>query len=185
MKNNTKFEKAYKLRFVPLVIAVIVLATVAMRELGQQMAAGAPVISFGKYSIGALVFTIAAFIYAVVMNERKKEMDKKEEQARDSLLPSEERLQKQYTDEMRNEESVQKNNIMIRSVYLFLSVLILILGVSAIIERQYLFGASGLILGALLTTHSIFLLRKWIKLLKFFREEKKRNIFDDETDDSK
>jgi predicted anti-sigma-YlaC factor YlaD len=109
------------------------------------------------------------------MNDTKKEKDEKEEQARDALLPPEERAEKLHEKERQEGETLQKNNIMIRSVYLLLCVLLIIFGIILLVDRSYMFGAIMTALGVLLTIHSVFVLLKWIALLKFYKGERKEN----------
>jgi Ca2+/Na+ antiporter len=173
MKNKSKSGLAYRLRFLPLIVAVVILATVAISELSQQFQEGADVISFGKYTRWSLFLTIAAFIYAIAMNDTKKEKDEKEEQARDALLPPEERAEKLHEKERQEGETLQKNNIIIRSVYLLFSIVLFIGGISILVDRVDLFGTIITALGVLSTIYSVFLLRKWIALLKFYKRDKK------------
>jgi putative Ca2+/H+ antiporter (TMEM165/GDT1 family) len=175
MKNKSESGAAYRLRFLPLIVAAIILATVAVYDLSQQFSQGAEVISFGKYTRWSLFLTIAAFIYAISMNDTKKERDEKEEEARDALLSPEERAEKLHEKERQEGETLQKNNIMIRSVHLLLGVLLIIFGIILLMDRAYLFGAILTALGVLYTIYSVFLLRKWIALLKFYKEERKEN----------
>jgi hypothetical protein len=173
MKNKSKYGLAYRLRFLPLIVAVVILATVAISDLSQQFREGADVISFGKYTRWSLFLTIATFIYAISMNDTRKERGEKEEQARDALLPPEERAEKLHEKERQEGETLQKNNIIIRSVHLLLGVLLIIFGIILLMDRAYLFGVILTALGVLYTIYSVFLLRKWISLMKFHKGNKK------------
>ena len=74
----------------------------------------------------------------------------------------------------------QKDNIIFRSVSLFFGVLIICFGLTLIFSnKEYLFGIVLLFAGILFTVYSIFLLKKWLVLLKTFKEEKKKKFFDD------
>ena len=176
MENNT-FETVYKWRFLPLVVTGIMLVIVLLLKYVFQ-------IEVGKFFGWSIFLTFAGFIYYRGVLEQKKEKEKKEELLKNPPPPpTKEQVQKHYEDEMQIEINRQKNNIIFRSVYLFFSVLIICFGLTLIFSnKEYLLGIVILFAGILLTIYSIFLLKKWLVLLKTFKEEKKKKVFDNKMD---
>jgi Ca2+/Na+ antiporter len=138
----------------------------------------------GKFFGWSVFLTFAGVVYFRSVIEHKKEREKKRELILNPPAPpTKEELQKQYEDETEVGIKTQQSNIAIRAVLLFFGVLVTVFGVGMIVSnREYLFGSILLIVGVLFTIHSIFVLRKWIALLKVYKKEKKKNVFDEETD---
>jgi Ca2+/Na+ antiporter len=177
MKNKLQFETVYRLRFVPVIVAGIALAVTSVLKFVFHT-------EVGKFFGWSVFLTFAGVVYFRGVIEQKKEREKKKELILNPPPPpTKEELQKQYEDEMEVGIKSQQDNIAIRTVHLFFGVLLTVLGVLMIVSnREYLFGSIGLVIGVLYTIYSIFLLRKWISLLKVYKEEKKKNVFDEETD---
>ena len=173
-----KFEIVYKWRFLPLAVTGTILVIVLLLKYVFQ-------IEVGKFFGWSIFLTFAGFIYYRGVLEQKNNKEKEEESVRNPLPPpTKEQLQKQYEDKMQSEIGGQRDNIIIRSVYLFFCLLIVGFGLSIIFSNggDWLFGLVVLVVGISFTVHSVFLLRKWIRYLKFFKEEKKKKVFDKETD---
>ena len=174
---NKKIETVYKWRFLPLAVTGTILVIVLLLKYVFQ-------IEVGKFFGWSIFLTFAGFIYYRGVLEQKNKKEKEEELVRNPPPPpTKEQVQKQYEDKIQIEIDQQKNNIVFRSVYLFFGMLVICLGLTLIFSnKEYLFGIVALLIGILLTIYSIFLLKKWLVLLKTFKEEKKKKVFDNETD---
>jgi Ca2+/Na+ antiporter len=170
---NSKFHKMYKLRFIPLVITGFALIIVLLLKYVWQ-------VEVGRFLGWTIFLCFAAFIFYRAMLEKKHNNEKEEELVKNPPPPpTKEELQQKYEDEMQGGIEQQKTNIAFRSLYLFFGVLVVLLAISLIVSnKEYIFGIVTLIVGILFTIHSVFVLRKWIKYYKIFKEEKNKKIFD-------
>lgn len=160
---SSKFETIFKLRYLPLMIFGVLFVAMSVMKYALN-------IEPGVFRGVSGMLTIAGWVFAVLVGGRKKEMERA---AADAFNPppTKEEVQKQHDEQVKAVIEQQRNNIAIRGVYLFFCVLITLFGVAMLIEKEYLGGAVLLLLGALFTTHSIFLLRKWILLLRALKKE--------------
>ena len=177
MENERKFEKVYKWRFLPLAVTGVILMIVSLLKYVF-------LIEVGKFFGWSIFLTFAGFIYYRAVLEQKRNKEQEDELVRNPPSPlTKEEVQKKYEEEMQSAVTQQATNIIFRSVYLFMSVLIILFGGTLIFSnKEYLWGSVTLILGILLSIHSVLVLRKWIAYRKIFKEEKKKKVFEDETD---
>lgn len=175
--NDRTLITIHKLRLVPVILfgaALVVVSVMKYMSLHDV----------GKLWGWLILLTIASYVFAVIVDIRKKEREKTAETALDlPRPPTKEELQKRHDDDMQAGISQQKNNIALRSVYLLFGLLVTLFGPVLIVSnKEYLFGTLVSVVGLLFSAHSVFLLLKWIKMLKLFREERKRQLSDDEID---
>jgi len=175
MENNRKFEMIYKWRFLPLAVTGTMLVIVSLLKYVFQ-------IEVGKFFGWSIFLTFAGFIYYRGVLEQKNKKGKEEELAKNPPPPpTKEELQKEYEEKMQSGVEQQTTNIIFRSFYLFLSIMIILFGLNMIFSnKEYLWGSVIFIVGIFLSIYSIFVLRKWIIYRKTFKEEKKKKVFEEE-----
>lgn len=166
MENN-KLKIAYRLRFVPLIVSVVNLAIMLLLKYVF-------LIELGKILYYSVFFVLVAFVYMQAMRQKKREKEQADELALNPPpLPTKEEAQQIYENEMQGEINQQRSNIGFRIVYLSLGILVFLLSISLIVSnKEYLYGGLTLLFSIIFITHSIFVLRKWILYLRFFKEEK-------------
>ncbi|KFC19541.1 hypothetical protein IO90_09660 [Chryseobacterium sp. FH1] len=135
--------------------------------------------------LGWTIFlNIASFIYYRGVLETKNNRELQTElESNLPPSPSKEEIEKMYQNEMQDEKQQQIQNIIFRSFYLFLGICLTLGGLSVVVfekEVNY-FGMVIFILGALFSMYSIFRLRRWIYLHKYYKKEATtKKVFGDE-----
>lgn len=168
------FEFAYKWRYVPLIVATVNLIVILLLKFVWSS-------DLGKVLYYSVIFFIASFIFMRAMNQQRKEKEQEEDLMLNPPPPlTKEEVQQIYEKEIQDEIDQQRSNIGFRLVYLVFGVLVFLASITLFLNGEYLFGAIVLIFSLGFIIHSIFVLRKWISYLKFFKEEKKKNIFDED-----
>ena len=176
MPNNISFKVVYKYRFLPLFLSgIILIITVFVKYILDS--------DVGSLLGWTIFLNIASFIYYISILETKKNREEKIELEKNPPPPlSKEENEQFYRNEMQDAKQSQIQNIIFRSVYLTFGVLLTLCCFSTIISEKKInyFGVGIFVFGILFSLYSIFLLRRWISLYKFFKKETTRKDFDEE-----
>ena len=165
MLNNISFKVVYKYRFLPLFISGILLVIAIILKYALKTEIG----SFLGWSI---FLNIASFIYYRGVLETKNNKETKTEIERNPPPPpSNEEIKQIEKNEIEGAKKVQVQNIIFRSFHLLFAILLTLGGLSVAVGEKDInyFGVFIFVFGILACIFSIYRLRKWIRLYKFFK----------------
>lgn len=165
-----KFETVYKFRFLPLTVCLTLLIVSSILEYGAS-------VDTGDWLVWSILLTIVGWIYYRGVIQHKNEKAAQAELIRNPPPPpTQVELRQTAEEEIDNNISVLKNNIIIRSVVLFMCLFFLtgVVYICFIQEEVYLYGSIGTLFLIGATVYSIHLLKKYRDGLKYFKEEKRK-----------
>ena len=174
MPNNISFKVVYKYRFLPLFLSGTLLVITVIFKYALNVDVGS--------LLGWTVFlNIASFIYYRGVLETKKNKEMKTELEINPPPPlSQEEIEKMFQNEMQDEKQQQIQNIIFRSFYLILGLLLTLGGFSIAVSEKKInyFGVAIFVFGVLFSIYSIFLLRRWILLYRYYKKETTKKVSD-------
>jgi hypothetical protein len=168
---SDRFSRLYRWRFLPLSVTAPILTAVAVFKYVLQTEVGS---AFGW----AVALAVSSFIWLQAMREHARDKKAAEERAA-APPPCEAEIKAQRRSEIQAAIERQWTNIAFRSPYLFFSIIILLVGVTLIVfNKEYGFGGVMLASGVFFIIHSALVLRRWVRLLRALKVEKREHFGD-------